>query len=129
MSGEIWVFAEERGGSVKPTSWEVLGAGQELARGLGRPLAAVVATADAGAAAEALATKRVDRVLALEGPALDPYTPDAHARALSRSRRPRLRFGLVWPRPAWAGRALRTDRENAAGRRCARKAAPAATLR
>jgi electron transfer flavoprotein alpha subunit len=79
---EIWVFGEERGGSVKPTSWEVLGAGQELARGLGRPLVAVVAAADARAAAEALAAKRVDRVLALEGPALDPYTPDAHAAAL-----------------------------------------------
>jgi electron transfer flavoprotein alpha subunit len=82
MSNEIWVFAEERGGSVKPTSLEVLGAGQELARGLGRPLAAVVAAADASGAAQALAAKRVDRVLALEAPALDPYTPDAHANAL-----------------------------------------------
>ncbi|HEY7461759.1 MAG TPA: electron transfer flavoprotein subunit alpha/FixB family protein [Gemmatimonadota bacterium] len=82
MSGEIWVFAEERGGAVKPTSWEVLGAGQKLARELGRPLAAVVAASGAAPAAEALAARRVDRVLALEAPALEPYTPDAHAAAL-----------------------------------------------
>jgi electron transfer flavoprotein alpha subunit len=82
VSGEIWVFAEARDRAVKPTSWEVLGAGQKLARELGRPLAAVVAAADASAAAEALAAKRVDRVLALEAPGLEPYTPDAHAAAL-----------------------------------------------
>jgi electron transfer flavoprotein alpha subunit len=82
MSGEIWVFAEERAGAVKPTTWEVLGAGQQLAGGLTRPLAAVVAAGDAGRAADALAAKRVNRVLALEAPALEPYTPDAHAAAL-----------------------------------------------
>jgi electron transfer flavoprotein alpha subunit len=82
VSGEFWVFAEEREGVVKPTSWEALGAGQRLARSLGKPLAAVVTAAQAGPAAEALAAKRVDRVLALESPALEPYTPDAHCGAL-----------------------------------------------
>jgi len=82
MSGEIWAFAEVRDGAVKPTSWEVLGAGQKLARELAHPLAAVVAAGDTGAAALALAAKRVDRVLAIEGSALEPYTPDAHAAVL-----------------------------------------------
>jgi electron transfer flavoprotein alpha subunit len=82
MSGEVWAFAEERDGIVKPTSWEVLGAAQKLARELDRRLTAVVAAADARPAAEALAARRVDRVLALEAAVLDPYTPDAHASAL-----------------------------------------------
>ena len=82
MKGEIWVFAEARQGEVKPTSWEVVGAAQRLAREVGLPLAAVVAGADLAKPAQALARKRVDRVLALESPALEPYTPDAHARAV-----------------------------------------------
>ncbi|MFN2433152.1 MAG: electron transfer flavoprotein subunit alpha/FixB family protein [Gemmatimonadota bacterium] len=82
MAGEIWVFAEERDGAVKPTSWEALGAAQSLARELGAPLTAVVAAANAGPAAEALAAKEVARVLAVESHDLEPYTPDAHVRAL-----------------------------------------------
>ncbi|MBA2564302.1 MAG: electron transfer flavoprotein subunit alpha/FixB family protein [Gemmatimonadetes bacterium] len=78
----MWVFAEERGGTVKPTSWEVLGVGQRLAGELGKPLAAVIAGSDVGSAAGALAAKELSRVLALESPALDPYTPDAHTRAV-----------------------------------------------
>ena len=82
MSDEVWVLAEERVGAVKPTSWEVLGAGQKLARDLGKRLVAVVAGAQVSDSAEALAGKKVDRVLALESPWLEPYTPDAHCLAL-----------------------------------------------
>jgi electron transfer flavoprotein alpha subunit len=82
VSGEVWAFAEERDGAVRPTSLEVLGAAQELAEGLGASVAAVVAGAGAAKAAETLAARAVGRVLALEDPALEPYTPDAHARAV-----------------------------------------------
>ncbi|HEY7530801.1 MAG TPA: electron transfer flavoprotein subunit alpha/FixB family protein [Gemmatimonadota bacterium] len=82
MSGEIWAFAEERDGAVRPTSLEVLGAAQDLAGRVGAPVAAVVAGGNAARAADALAARAVARVLALEDPSLEPYTPDAHARVL-----------------------------------------------
>lgn len=45
MKDEIWVLAEEREGRLKPTSWEAVAAGQNLARALAKPLTAVVAGA------------------------------------------------------------------------------------
>src|SRR3974390_2807257 len=38
----VWVFIEQERGQVHPVSWELMGAGQRLARKLGVELAAVV---------------------------------------------------------------------------------------
>ncbi|MEJ2151660.1 MAG: electron transfer flavoprotein subunit alpha/FixB family protein [Gemmatimonadota bacterium] len=85
MAGAIWAVTESGDDGLKSISFEVIACGQALAEALGTPLEAVVMAADGSAAAEALATKRVDAVRVIEDPALAPYTPDAYTAALAQA--------------------------------------------
>lgn len=86
MAGAIWAVTETgskaAGGGLKPVSNEVIAGGQALAEALGKELEAVVMGADARAAAELAAAKRVKAVRLIDDPRLEPYTPDAFTAAL-----------------------------------------------
>lgn len=77
MSVEIWCIAEHRNGRLDPDSLQLLAA----ARAMGATAVAVVCGAAPGEIAAALAPS-ADRVLAVEDPALEQFTPDGYAAAL-----------------------------------------------
>ena len=66
------VVAEQRDGALNPASWEVVAAAQQL----GGPVTVAVAGRGVGPVAGELAHADVAGVLALDDPALEPYTPD-----------------------------------------------------
>ncbi|HZE27876.1 MAG TPA: electron transfer flavoprotein subunit alpha/FixB family protein [Terriglobales bacterium] len=82
MAGTILVVVEQREGKLNRVSWETLTAGQALAAETGWPLEAAVVGASVAALAREVATKKVDKVYALENAKLEPYTPDAFVGAL-----------------------------------------------
>ena len=78
----ILIVAEQRGGVWNRMSWETVAAAQQLAGELAEPLeAAVIGKGVAPLAAE-LATRRFERVHAVEHDLLETYTPDGYALAL-----------------------------------------------
>jgi len=82
MAGTILVVVEQREGKLNRVSWETLTAGQALAAETGWPLEAAVVGASVATLAREVATKKVDKVYALENAKLEPYTPDAFVGAL-----------------------------------------------
>jgi electron transfer flavoprotein alpha subunit len=87
--GVIWAVGEthskQAGGRLKGISNEVVACGQALAESLGKPLEAVVFSAEGRGPAEAAAARKVARVRLLEDPRLDPYTPDPYVAALQQA--------------------------------------------
>ena len=85
--GDILVHIETRASAIQPVSLELLTAARELASALGLKVEALVAAA----APHELATRLgdADRVLAVAHPALEPYTPEAHAAILAETVRTR----------------------------------------
>ncbi len=80
----ILVIAEQREGKLNRASWEAVTAAQQLAAKAGQPpIKVAVAGGQPGASAGELAAAAVEEVIALQGPALDPYTADAFAAALA----------------------------------------------
>ncbi|MBI2833202.1 MAG: electron transfer flavoprotein subunit alpha/FixB family protein, partial [Acidobacteria bacterium] len=75
----ILVIAEQREGALNRASWEPLVPAQQS----GGPVKIVVIGSNARRIADELAVAAVAEVLALEHPALDPYTPDAFVQALA----------------------------------------------
>src|SRR3974390_1698501 len=82
MSDTILVVVEQREGKFNRVSWETIAAGQAIAASTGWTLEAAVAGSGVAAIAAEVATQKVSRVYAIESPMLEPYTPDAFARAL-----------------------------------------------
>ncbi|AOQ22558.1 Caffeyl-CoA reductase-Etf complex subunit CarE [Moorella thermoacetica] len=78
----VWVFIEQVAGEPAPVSWELLGAGRQLADALGVELAGVLlGQGVAGLVSEAWAYG-ADRVYLVEDPVLGPYRTAPYARAL-----------------------------------------------
>ncbi len=80
MSG-LWVLVEHLKGTVQEITYEMLGAGRELANQLGIPLHAVVLGYPVEPLSETLGV--ADRVLAVENPSLKEMTPEGYARVLA----------------------------------------------
>jgi electron transfer flavoprotein alpha subunit len=79
----ILVVAEQRDGVLNRTTWETIAAAQQLAAG--QPIVVAVPGASAQAVAavsSALAQAAVQEVIAVESPALEPYTPDGYTAGL-----------------------------------------------
>ena len=76
----ILAIAEQRSGNLNSASWETVAAAQQMPGGF--PVSVLVAGKDMGGIASQLAAAAVTEVVALEGDALEPYTPDAHVQAL-----------------------------------------------
>jgi electron transfer flavoprotein alpha subunit len=83
MSVLVWI--EQTQGGPLANSWEVLGAGRQLADALGAPLVAAVIGSDTAAAAEAARTYGADTVLALTSPALGNYVLSGYVAALQQA--------------------------------------------
>jgi electron transfer flavoprotein alpha subunit len=75
----IIVIAEQREGKLNRATWETLAAAQQA----GGPIAVVVPGASVAAIAGELAAAEVKEIIALEAPALEPYTPDGYVAALA----------------------------------------------
>jgi electron transfer flavoprotein alpha subunit len=79
----ILVVAEQREGRLSRASWEAIAAGQQLAeKAGGAPVRVAVLGADVAAAVAELAAAATAGVLAVEHPALEPYTADGYVQAL-----------------------------------------------
>lgn len=81
MSQDVAVVVERFGGVIADVTFEMLGQGRALATSTGGKLLAIAAGQDLAALAGALGA--ADGVLLCQGPALEPYTPDAHQQALA----------------------------------------------
>ena len=82
MPETILVVVEQREGTLNRVSWETLAAGQSIAAEMGWVVEAAVVGSGIGSIAGEVAAKKVERVYALESPALNPYTADAFSAAL-----------------------------------------------
>jgi electron transfer flavoprotein alpha subunit len=81
MSG-VLVIMEQRGGAWSRMSWETLVAGQQLAAQTGATVSAAVAGQGIGTLANELASKKLDKVYAVEHQLLGAYTADGYTAAL-----------------------------------------------
>lgn len=80
---DIWVFAEYKQGSVRKVTLEALSAARNLADEKQASVSAVVFGSGIGEdSLNALAHQGADKVIVLDDPALESYTPDAYANAL-----------------------------------------------
>ena len=82
MSASVLVIMEQRGGSWSRMSWETLAAGQQLASQISGTVSAAVAGQGIGALANELASKKLDKVYAVEHHLLGAYTADGYTAAL-----------------------------------------------
>ncbi len=82
MSGNVLVMMEQRGGTWSRMSWETLAAGQQLAAQIGGTASAAVAGQGVASLAGELASKKLDKVYAVDHQLLGSYTADAYTAAL-----------------------------------------------
>ena len=82
MSGTILIVMEQRGGDWNRMSFETLAAGQQLASDLGAVASAAVPGHNVDALAAELASKKLDRVYAVDHELLNNYTADAFTAAI-----------------------------------------------
>jgi electron transfer flavoprotein alpha subunit len=75
----ILVVAEQREGKLNRATWETLAAAQQA----GGPITVVLPGASIAGIAGELAAAEAKEVVALESPALEPYTPDGYVAALA----------------------------------------------
>ena len=81
MANSILVVVAAQRGALSPASYELLGAGRQLADALKLPLAAAVIAGNAKALAADVAARGVDKVLAVEHPSLENFIEEAYAKA------------------------------------------------
>jgi electron transfer flavoprotein alpha subunit len=78
----ILAILEQRGGAWNRMSFETLAAAQQFGAELNQPVSAVVIGQGIGTLAAELATKKLDKVYAIEHDLLKDYTPDGYTAAL-----------------------------------------------
>jgi len=76
----VWVFCEQRAGSLMPTDFELMSAGRKLADELGCELAGVLLGDDVDGIAKELGGYGADKVYVCNSPLLKHYTTDAYAK-------------------------------------------------
>lgn len=79
---EIWAIAEHRDNKIKTITWEVLAAGQKLARELDARLSIVILGKEVKTLAQDLANKKVSDVLVGEHDLLANYSPETYVNVL-----------------------------------------------
>lgn len=82
MTGCVLLVAEQRQGELNPASLETLVAAQRIAAAGGAELVMALPGASAADVLAPVAAYQVDRLLAVEHAALDPYGPDAYTAAV-----------------------------------------------
>jgi len=80
----ILVIGEQRGGRLNRATWEALAGAQLVSESSGgsMPIVAAIPGAGVPGVASELAAAAVKEVVAIENPALEPYTPDGYTAAL-----------------------------------------------
>jgi electron transfer flavoprotein alpha subunit len=78
----VWVFAEQREGSLQKVSLELVGKGREIADKLGEKLTAVLLGYEVEKLSETLIEHGVDEVVLVDNPNLKNYTTDAYAKVM-----------------------------------------------
>jgi electron transfer flavoprotein alpha subunit len=81
----VLVVVEDHQGALSRVSLEALAAGQHLARQLGVDCSAAVLGEETASLADALATKQLAKVFAIQHPLLKRYTADAYTHALQQT--------------------------------------------
>ncbi len=81
-NGEVWIFAEQRGGQLHDVALELCGKARQLADELAVPAGAVVAGANVGGIPEKLIAHGIDRVYVVEDDRLEHYQTLPYARIL-----------------------------------------------
>ncbi len=79
----LWVFAEQRGGKIQEVAFELLGEGRRLADKLGVEMSAVLLGHRVGPCAATLFEHGADNVYVVDHPALELYTAEPYAEAMS----------------------------------------------
>jgi len=82
MAETILVIAEQREGKLNRVSFETLAGAQALAKQTGWKVEAAVVGGKVASPAEEVAKTAIAKVYAIEGPALEQYTPDGFVTAL-----------------------------------------------
>ncbi|MBN2416651.1 FAD-binding protein [bacterium] len=79
----VWIFAEQRDGEIQSVAYELLGAGQRLARARNTELSAVLIGYQVEGLAAALFQRGADNVYLADDPALADYNDEPYARILA----------------------------------------------
>jgi electron transfer flavoprotein alpha subunit len=82
MASTILVIVEQREGKLNRVSWETVAAAQAIAAETGWPVEAAVFGSGVGNVAAEVASKKLEKVSAVESPRLATYTPDGTVAAL-----------------------------------------------
>jgi len=80
---DVWVFAEQKQGKMRPVALELLGIGKTLAAELGQRLCAVLLGNDVKDMVKELASHGAELVYVMEDPLLDSYATDVFRPAIS----------------------------------------------
>lgn len=78
----VWVFAEQRGGKLMSTAFELLGEGRKLADKLGVELSALLLGSGVEKLSEELIHHGADRVILADHPQLKLYTTDGYTKVI-----------------------------------------------
>ena len=84
MAKGVWIVAEQRDGAFRKISFELASTARKLADVLGEEVCAVLCGSGIEGIAGQLGKYGVDKVFVADGPALEPYTTDAHAAAVAK---------------------------------------------
>src|SRR5688500_255093 len=80
----IFVIADHKDNRLKPITNELIVFAQKVAKDFNQPVAAVVMASSAGSIADELKTRKIDRVITVEDPALAEYDAETYVRVLSK---------------------------------------------
>jgi len=81
--GDVWIYAEQEGGEINPSSFELLGKATELASSLGEKVGAVLVGKDIKGLSEELIAYGADKVYVVEHELLKDFLPIAYKKVLS----------------------------------------------
>lgn len=78
----VWVFCEQRGGTLMPTDFELISEGRKLADELHTELCGLLLGKDVASLAAELGGYGADKVIVCDDPLLENYTTDAYAKVV-----------------------------------------------
>ena len=78
----VWVFCEQRGGKLMPTTLELISEGRKLADELGVKLCGVLLGDGVADLSKELGGYGADQVLLCQSPLLEVYTTDAYTKVI-----------------------------------------------
>ena len=83
MAQGVWTIAEQREGTLRKITYEMVSEGRRLADALGQELTTVLLGSDIKEKAAELAKYGADKVIVASDPRLEPYTTDAYVAVIS----------------------------------------------